>query len=87
MPQNAMELDMAVRNKLPLVGIITLNGGWTADPERNKPVRDTGAPVEPKVHVPIILHAAALGCLDRNEDAKGVVHRLLDPQPASPSPP
>jgi len=37
--QNAMELDTAVRHKLPLLCIISLNGGWTADPERNKPAR------------------------------------------------
>ena len=40
--QNAMELDTAVRHKLPLMCIISLNGGWTADPERNKPGRDLG---------------------------------------------
>jgi thiamine pyrophosphate-dependent acetolactate synthase large subunit-like protein len=37
-----MELDTAVRHKLPLLCIISLNGGWTADPERNKPGRDLG---------------------------------------------
>jgi tetratricopeptide (TPR) repeat protein len=31
--------------------------------------------------VPIILHAAALGRLDRSEDAKTVVQRLLELQP------
>src|SRR5258708_27413738 len=40
--QNAMELDTAVRHKLPLLCIISLNGGWTADPERDKPGRDLG---------------------------------------------
>jgi thiamine pyrophosphate-dependent acetolactate synthase large subunit-like protein len=40
--QNAMELDTAVRHKLPLLCIISLNGGWTADPQRNKPGRDLG---------------------------------------------
>src|SRR3984893_16595347 len=40
--QNAMELDTAVRHKLPLLCIISLNGGWTADPERHKPGRDLG---------------------------------------------
>ena len=39
---NAMELDTAVRHKLPLLVVISLNGGWTADPERNKPGRDLG---------------------------------------------
>src|SRR5260370_42441635 len=42
--QNAMELDTAVRHKLPLLCIISLNGGWTADPEHNKPGRDLGYP-------------------------------------------
>ena len=37
-----MELDTAVRHKLPLLVVISLNGGWTADPERNKPGRDLG---------------------------------------------
>jgi thiamine pyrophosphate-dependent acetolactate synthase large subunit-like protein len=39
---NAMELDTAVRHKLPLLCVISLNGGWTADPQRNKPGRDLG---------------------------------------------
>src|SRR3954466_7626578 len=39
---NAMELDTAVRHKLPLLVVISLNGGWTADPDRNKPGRDLG---------------------------------------------
>jgi hypothetical protein len=33
--QNAMELDTAVRHQLPLLCIISLNGGWTAEPEGN----------------------------------------------------
>ena len=39
---NAMELDTAVRWKLPVVTVISNNGGWTADPDRNKPGRDLG---------------------------------------------
>jgi thiamine pyrophosphate-dependent acetolactate synthase large subunit-like protein len=39
---NAMELDTAVRHKIPILVIISLNGGWTADPDRNKPGRDLG---------------------------------------------
>jgi len=35
----------------------------------------------PRFTVPQILHAAALGCLDRSEDAKTVVQRLLELQP------
>jgi len=53
--QNAMELDTAVRHKLPLLCIISLNGGWTADPERNKPGRDLGYTRYDKM-------AEALGC-------------------------
>jgi len=39
---NAMELDTAVRHKIPLLVIISLNGGWTADPKREKPGRELG---------------------------------------------
>ena len=39
---NAMELDTAVRWKLPVVTVISNNGGWTADPDRDKPGRDLG---------------------------------------------
>ena len=35
----------------------------------------------PRFTVPQILHAAALGSLDRSEDAKPVVQRLLELQP------
>src|SRR5690606_26200881 len=39
---NAMELDTAVRHNLPVLVVISLNGGWTGDPERKKPGRDLG---------------------------------------------
>jgi acetolactate synthase-1/2/3 large subunit len=39
---NAMEFDTAVRHKLPVLVVISLNGGWTADPEKAKPGRDLG---------------------------------------------
>ena len=39
---NAMELDTAARHKLPILVIISLNGGWTADPKHDKPGRDLG---------------------------------------------
>jgi tetratricopeptide (TPR) repeat protein len=35
----------------------------------------------PRFTVPLVLHTAALGCLDRSEDAKTVVQRLLELQP------
>jgi thiamine pyrophosphate-dependent acetolactate synthase large subunit-like protein len=39
---NAMEMDTAVRHNLPVVTVISLNGGWTADPEGGKIGRDLG---------------------------------------------
>ena len=33
---NMQELDTAVRHKLPITVVISLNGGWTADPEGKK---------------------------------------------------
>jgi acetolactate synthase-1/2/3 large subunit len=52
---NAMELDTAVRWKLPVVTVVSLNGGWTGDPDRNKPGRDLGYTRYDKM-------AEALGC-------------------------
>ena len=39
---NAMELDTAVRHKVPILVVISLNGGWTADPKHEKTGRDLG---------------------------------------------
>ena len=39
---NAMELDTAMRHQLPILVVISLNGGWTADPDQNKPGRNLG---------------------------------------------
>jgi len=39
---NAMELDTAIRHKLPVLVVISLNGGWTADPDQTKPGRNLG---------------------------------------------
>jgi thiamine pyrophosphate-dependent acetolactate synthase large subunit-like protein len=39
---NAMELDTAIRHKIPILVVVSLNGGWTADPKREKPGRDLG---------------------------------------------
>jgi thiamine pyrophosphate-dependent acetolactate synthase large subunit-like protein len=40
--KNGMELDTAVRHRLPVITVISLNGGWTADPKREKAGRDLG---------------------------------------------
>ena len=42
MGMNAMEMDTAIRHKIPLLIVISLNGGWTGDPKREKPGRDLG---------------------------------------------
>ncbi|MFO1061604.1 MAG: thiamine pyrophosphate-binding protein [Dongiaceae bacterium] len=39
---NAMELDTLVRHRLPLLVVISLNGGWTGDPKKERPGRDLG---------------------------------------------
>jgi len=69
---NAMELDTAVRHKLPILVIISLNGGWTADPERNKPGRDLGYTRYDKM-------AEGLGCygeyVENPEDIRPALER------------
>jgi acetolactate synthase-1/2/3 large subunit len=39
---NAMEIDTAVRHGVPIMVVISNNGGWTADPQKNKPGRNLG---------------------------------------------
>lgn len=39
---NAMELDTCARFKIPVVTVVSLNGGWTADPNRDKTGRELG---------------------------------------------
>src|ERR1700730_13047866 len=39
---NAMEIDTAARHKIPVLVVVSLNGGWTADPKREKAGRDLG---------------------------------------------
>jgi acetolactate synthase-1/2/3 large subunit len=41
---NAMEFDTAVRHGVPVLVVISQNGGWTADPDGAKPGRDLGYP-------------------------------------------
>ena len=63
---NAMELDTAARHHLPVITVISLNGGWTADPERNKPGRDLG-------YTRFDRMAEALGCYGEHvEEPDGV---------------
>jgi acetolactate synthase-1/2/3 large subunit len=39
---NANEIDTAVRHNIPILAVISNNGGWTADPDKNKPGRNLG---------------------------------------------
>ncbi len=52
---NMMELDTAVRHRLPVITVISLNGGWTSDPKRERVGRDLGFTRYDKM-------AQALGC-------------------------
>jgi len=69
---NAMELDTAVRHDINVLVVISLNGGWTADPERDKPGRDLGFTRYDKM-------AEALGCygeyVEAPEDIAGALER------------
>ena len=69
---NAMELDTAVRHKLPVLVVISLNGGWTADPDQNKPGRNLGYTRFDQV-------AQALGChgeyVENPEDIRPALER------------
>ncbi|MBV9579800.1 MAG: thiamine pyrophosphate-binding protein [Chloroflexi bacterium] len=52
---NAMELDTCARFNIPVVTVVSLNGGWTADPNREKTGRELGYTKFHKM-------AEALGC-------------------------
>ena len=69
---NAMELDTAVRHKIPVLVVISLNGGWTADPNGEKPGRDLGYTRFDKM-------AEALGCygeyVEKPEDIRPALER------------
>ncbi len=69
---NAMELDTAVRHRVPILVVISLNGGWTADPKREKPGRDLG-------YTRFDRMAEALGChgeyVERPEEIRPALER------------
>lgn len=52
---NAMELDTAVRHKIPVVTVVSLNGGWTGEDGHRKPGQHLGYTRFEKM-------AEALGC-------------------------
>ena len=69
---NALELDTAVRHNMPILVVISLNGGWTADPDRNKPGRNLGYTRFDKM-------AETLGCygeyVERPDDIRPALDR------------
>ena len=69
---NAMEVDTAVRHDLPILIVISLNGGWTADPGKIKPGRDLGYTRFDKM-------MESLGChgeyVERPEDIRPALER------------
>jgi thiamine pyrophosphate-dependent acetolactate synthase large subunit-like protein len=80
---NCMELDTATRHKLPIIVVISLNGGWTADPKKEKPGRDLG-------YTRFDLFAQSLGChgeqVEKPEDIRPALERaknaIKDGRPA-----
>src|SRR5499427_2059938 len=69
---NALELDTAVRHNIPILVVISLNGGWTADPQGDKPGRNLG-------YTRFDRMAEALGCygeyVERADDIRPALHR------------
>lgn len=72
---NSMELDTAARHNLPMIVIISLNGGWTADPKGDKPGRNLG-------YTRFDLFAQSLGChgeqVDKPEDIRPALERAKE---------
>ncbi len=69
---NAMEFDTAARHNLPVLVVISLNGGWTADPKHDKLGRDLG-------YTRFDLMAPSLGCygeqVEKPEDSRAALER------------
>jgi thiamine pyrophosphate-dependent acetolactate synthase large subunit-like protein len=68
---NGLELDTAVRHNIPVLVVISLNGGWTADPNRDKPGRDLGYTRYDKM-------AEALGCYAEYVEQPQEIRPALD---------
>jgi len=68
---NAMELDTAVRHGINVLVVISLNGGWTADPDGTKPGRDLGYTRYDKM-------AEALGCYGEYVEEPGDIRPALE---------
>ena len=68
---NAMELNTAVRHNIPVLVVISLNGGWTADPDGVKPGRNLG-------YTRFDLMAEALGCYGEYVEEPGDIRSALE---------
>jgi thiamine pyrophosphate-dependent acetolactate synthase large subunit-like protein len=68
---NALELDTAVRHNVPILVVISLNGGWTADPQGDKPGRNLGYTRYDKM-------AEALGCYGAYVERPDEIRPALD---------
>ncbi len=73
---NAMELDTAVRHNIPVLTVISLNGGWTADPQRTKAGRELGYTAFHKM-------AEALGCYGELVEEPSAIRPALERAAAS----
>ena len=69
---NAMELDTSIRHRLPVLVVISLNGGWTAEGDAHRAGRDLGQTRYDRL-------AEALGCygelVERPEDIRPALER------------
>jgi thiamine pyrophosphate-dependent acetolactate synthase large subunit-like protein len=68
---NALGLDTAVRHNVPILVVVSLNGGWTADPQRNKPGRNLGYTRFDKM-------AETLGCYGEYVERPDEIRPALD---------
>ena len=68
---NAMELDTCARFNIPVVTVVSLNGGWTADPNREKPGRDLGYTAFHKM-------AESLGCYGEYVEDPAAIRPALE---------
>jgi thiamine pyrophosphate-dependent acetolactate synthase large subunit-like protein len=60
-----------VRHNIPILVVVSLNGGWTADPERNKPGRNLGYTRFDKM-------AESLGCYGEYVERPDEIRPALD---------
>ncbi len=68
---NAMELDTAARFNIPVVTVVSLNGGWTADPNRENTGRELGYTQFHKM-------AEALDCYGEHVEEPAGIRPALD---------